>query len=193
MDNKLIQLNKSLQTKKIPNLRAGDIVRVHKKIKEGDKERVQVFKGLVIAIKGKQSSSPTVTVRRESQGIGMEMIIPIFSPSIEKIELLRHSKVRRSKLYYMRDRTGKSAKMKAKDFKEGELDKEDNPQIEDSQSKQEEEKGSRKDDKKNINERKSKGTEENETLKDENRDGDEDDKKEKGRKERKEGEEKEKK
>ena len=120
MDQKLIDFNKSLRTKKMPDIKTGDIVRVHKKIKEGDKERVQVIKGLVIAIKGKQSSSPTITVRRDSQGIGVEMTFPIYLPTIEKIEVLRHSKVRRSKLYYMRERAGKSAKMKMRDLTEEE-------------------------------------------------------------------------
>ncbi|MCK5080953.1 MAG: 50S ribosomal protein L19 [Candidatus Moranbacteria bacterium] len=120
MDQRLIDFNKSQQRADIPEIQTGDIVRVHKKIKEGEKERIQIFKGLVIAIKGKQSSSPTITVRRDSQGIGTEMVLPIYLPSIKKIEVLRHSKVRRSKLYYMRDRSGKSAKMKIKDFSEQE-------------------------------------------------------------------------
>ncbi len=120
MDQKIIAFNKSLQNKNIPEIKVGDIVRVHKRIKEGSKERVQVFKGLVIAIKGKQSSSPMITVRRESQKIGVEATFPIFLPTIEKIEVLRHSKVRRSKLYYMRERSGKSAKMKAVDLTEKE-------------------------------------------------------------------------
>ncbi len=113
--------NKNLRNqKKVPQLKPGDIVRVHKRIKEGEKERVQVFKGLVIAIKGKQSSSPMVTVRRESQGVGVEITFPLYLPSIEKIDLLRHSKVRRAKLYYMRGRTGKAAKMKVIELSEKE-------------------------------------------------------------------------
>jgi large subunit ribosomal protein L19 len=121
MDQKIIEFNKSLQNNKFPTINIGDIVRVHRKIKEGEKERIQVFKGLVIAIKGKQSSSPTITVRRVSEGIGIEMIFPIFSPVIQKIEILRHSKVRRSKLYYMRERFGKAAKMKTIELNEEEL------------------------------------------------------------------------
>lgn len=115
MDQKVIDFNKSQQTKELPELAVGDIVRVHKKITEGDKERVQIFKGLIIAIKGKQSSSPTITVRRESQKIGIEMTFPIYMPAVVKIEILRHSKVRRSKIYYMRELSGKAAKMKAID------------------------------------------------------------------------------
>lgn len=121
MNQKLIDFNKTLKRADIPtDIKTGDVIRVHKKIKEGEKERVQIFKGLVIAIKGKQSSSPTITVRRDSQGVGVEMILPIFLPAIEKIEILRHSKIRREKLYYMRERAGKSAKMKIKDFSEKE-------------------------------------------------------------------------
>ena len=120
MHQKLIAFNQALRNKPLPKLRVGDIVRVHKRIKEGEKERVQVFKGLIIAIKGKQSSSPTITIRRESQGVGVEMTLPLYLPTIEKIDLLRHSKVRRAKLYYMRERTGRAAKMKAVELSEEE-------------------------------------------------------------------------
>ncbi len=116
MNQKLLDFNRALKRTDIPEIKTGDVIRVHKKIKEGDKERVQIIKGLVIAIKGKQSSSPTITVRRD----GVEMIFPIYLSTIEKIEILRHSKIRRSKLYYMRERSGKSAKMKIKDFSEKE-------------------------------------------------------------------------
>lgn len=120
MDQKVIDFNKSQRTKELPKLQVGDIVRVHKKIKEGEKERVQIFKGLIIAIKGRQSSSPTITVRRESQKIGVEVTFPIYMPTVVKIEVLRHSKVRRSKIYYMRELSGKAAKMKAVDITEEE-------------------------------------------------------------------------
>lgn len=121
MNQKLIQFNQKTRKANLPNIQVGDIVRVHRKIKEGEKERVQIFKGLVIAIKGRQSSSPTITVRRESDGVGVEMILPIYLPTIKKIDVLRHSKVRRSKLYYMRNRTGRNAKMKVKSLTESEL------------------------------------------------------------------------
>ncbi|MEA2006819.1 MAG: 50S ribosomal protein L19 [Patescibacteria group bacterium] len=120
MNQKIIDFNKSQQKNKVPTLRVGDIVRVHKRIQEGDKERIQIFKGLIIAIKGKQSSSPTITVRRESGKVGVEATFPIHLPTIEKIDLLRHSKVRRSKIYYMRERSGRGAKMKAVDITEDE-------------------------------------------------------------------------
>lgn len=116
MNQKMIQFNKSLPKKDIICPKAGDVVNVHKKIKEGEKERVQIFKGLVIAVKGKQSSSPMITVRKESDGIGTEIIFPLHLPTIEKIEILRHSTVRRAKLYYMRGRTGKRAKMKIQEL-----------------------------------------------------------------------------
>lgn len=135
MNNKLSELNKSMFSKTDIRFKTGDIVRVHKKIKEGDKERIQIFKGLIIAVKGRQSSSPMITVRRESQGIGVEMIFPLFSPNIKKIDLLRHSKVRRSKLYYMRKRTGKAAKMKVKDLSEKEKEEIAKVSKKDSESK----------------------------------------------------------
>jgi ribosomal protein L19 len=121
MDQKIIDFNKSQQHTKFPKISIGDVIRVHRTIKEGEKARVQVFEGLVIAEKGAQSSSPTITVRKVSKGIGVEMIFPIFSPVIEKIEIVRHSIVRRSKLYYMRKRFGKAAKMKTIEPTEEEL------------------------------------------------------------------------
>lgn len=116
MNQTLLKFNQDLKTIQRPTLKAGDFVNVHKRIKEGNKERVQVFKGMVIAIKGGQSSSPMITVRRESQGVGVEITFPLYLATIEKIEVLRHSKVRRAKLYYMRGRSGKAAKMKVKDL-----------------------------------------------------------------------------
>ncbi len=124
MDQRIIEFNKNIRNqKKVPQLKPGDIVRIHKRIKEGEKERIQVFKGIIIAIKGKQSSSPMITVRRESQGVGVEITFPLYSPFIEKIDLLRHSKVRRAKLYYLRERTGKAAKMKVIELSEEEKQK----------------------------------------------------------------------
>ena len=121
MDQKIIDFNKEQRHSKFPKIKIGDVVRVHRTIREGGKSRVQVFEGLVIAIKGKQSSSPTVTVRKVTKDIGVEMIFPIFSPVITKVEIVRHSKVRRSKLYYMRKRFGKAAKMKTVDPTEEEI------------------------------------------------------------------------
>lgn len=136
MNQKLVDFNQSQRTKNIPLLRVGDIVRVHKRIKEGDKERVQVYKGLIISIKGNQSSSPVITIRRESQGVGVEIVFPLYLPTIEKVDLLRHSKVRRSKLYYMRQRSGKAAKMKVLDL----TDKEKESQAQDKKQPEKQEK-----------------------------------------------------
>ena len=100
----------------MPELRTGDTVRVHRKIVEEGKERVQIFEGLVIAKKGGQSSSPTITVRKSSFGIGVELILPVYSPSIEKIELVKRAKTRRSKLYFVRDKADRELKRKLRDI-----------------------------------------------------------------------------
>lgn len=96
-----------------PKCDVGDTVRVHVKIKEGSRERVQVFEGTVIA-KKHGGIEESVTVRRLSYGVGCEKVFPIHAPNIEKIEVVRHGRVRRAKLYYLRDRLGKSAKIKEK-------------------------------------------------------------------------------
>ena len=101
---------------KRPAVQAGDIVKIHRKIKEGAKERVQAFEGIVIAVKGKQSSSPMITVRRISLGIGVEITIPVYSPTIAKIEILKQAKVRRSKLCYLRRKALKISKLKTKEL-----------------------------------------------------------------------------
>lgn len=98
---------------KIPEFRAGDNVSVSYRIVEGDKERIQVFKGLVIKKKGNNINS-TFTVRKISGGIGVERIFPLYSPKISKIEVIRKGKVRRSKLYYIRKLKGKAAKIEEK-------------------------------------------------------------------------------
>ena len=95
----------------LPKIEIGDTVKVHVWIKEGEKKRVQVFEGTVIA-KKHGGISGTFTVRRVSYGVGVEKVFPVHAPSIEKIETVRHGKVRRAKLYYLRDRVGKSAKIK---------------------------------------------------------------------------------
>ena len=94
-----------------PVVAVGDTVRVHLKVKEGNRERIQVFEGIVIA-KKHGGIEETFTVRRVSYGVGVEKVFPVHSPSVEKIELVRHGKVRRAKLYYLRDRVGKAAKIK---------------------------------------------------------------------------------
>jgi len=97
----------------LPEFKSGDNVRVHVRIKEGDKERIQVFQGDVIAKKGKGING-TFTVRKVSSGIGVERIFPLHSPNVTKIQVMRKGDVRRSKLYYLRDRTGKAARISAK-------------------------------------------------------------------------------
>ena len=94
-----------------PVVEVGDTVRVHIKVKEGNRERIQVFEGTVIA-KKHGGLEETFTVRRVSYGVGVEKVFPVHAPSIEKIETVRHGKVRRAKLYYLRDRVGKSARIK---------------------------------------------------------------------------------
>jgi large subunit ribosomal protein L19 len=104
------QLEKAYLKDKVPTFKSGDTVRVHVKIKEGDKERVQVFQGTVIGRRG-AGVSETFTVRKMSSGIGVERIFPLHSPNVSKIERIRLGKVRRAKLYYMRGLTGKSARI----------------------------------------------------------------------------------
>ena len=96
-----------------PEVNIGDYVKVHLKIKEGARERIQVFEGTVIARKG-GGLSETMTVRRVSYGVGVERILPVHSPKIDKIEIVRKGRVRRAKLYYLRDRVGKAAKITEK-------------------------------------------------------------------------------
>ncbi len=94
-----------------PVANVGDTVRVHLKVKEGNRERIQVFEGTVIA-KKHGGIEETFTVRRVSYGVGVEKVFPVHSPAVEKIEVVRHGKVRRAKLYYLRGRVGKAAKIK---------------------------------------------------------------------------------
>ena len=96
-----------------PVVNVGDTVRVHVKIKEGSRERIQVFEGIVIA-KRHGGLEETITVRRVAYGVGVEKVFPLHSPSIEKIETVRTGFVRRAKLYYLRDRAGKAAKIREK-------------------------------------------------------------------------------
>ena len=95
----------------MPEVEVGSTVKVHVKIREGERERVQVFEGTVIARKG-SGISESFTVRRISYGVGVERVFPIHSPNVVKVETVRRGRVRRSKLYYLRDRVGKAAKVK---------------------------------------------------------------------------------
>ena len=95
----------------VPEFNVGDTVRVHGKIKEGNRERIQVFEGVVLKKQG-GSSRETFTVRKNSNGIGVEKTWPLHSPNVEKVEVIRRGKVRRAKLNYLRQRVGKAAKVK---------------------------------------------------------------------------------
>ena len=112
MDKLKLILDASLKAD-APEINIGSTVRVHVKIREGNRERIQVFEGTVIAKRGSGISS-TFTVRRVSYGVGIERVFPVHSPNVAKVEVVREGKVRRSKLYYLRDRVGKSAKVKEK-------------------------------------------------------------------------------
>lgn len=104
------ELTKS-QLKEMPPVLVGDTVKVHVKVKEGARERIQVYEGIVIA-KKHGGIEESFTVRRISYGIGVEKVFPLHAPSVEKVEVVRRGKVRRAKLYYLRDRVGKAAKVK---------------------------------------------------------------------------------
>jgi large subunit ribosomal protein L19 len=97
--------------KDLPEMRAGDTVRVHTKIKEGDKERIQVFEGVVIAYRKGAPGNSMFTVRKVSYGVGVERMFPVHSPRIERVEVVGHGEVRRSRLYYLRDLQGKAARL----------------------------------------------------------------------------------
>lgn len=94
-----------------PELRAGDTLRVHTKIKEGEKERIQIFEGVLIRLR-RGGNRATITVRKVSHGVGVERIFPLSAPSIERIEVKSHGVVRRAKLYYLRNLSGKAARIK---------------------------------------------------------------------------------
>lgn len=100
-----------------PEIDAGDTVRVHQRITEGRNERIQIFQGIVISMRGGKTAGATYTVRRTaSNGIGVERTFPIYSKSVDRVEVLRKAKVRRAQLYYLRDRQGKAARLREKRF-----------------------------------------------------------------------------
>lgn len=110
MDKIQAFVNEQLKTE-IPELNIGDTVRVHNKIKEGAKERIQMYEGTIISRHG-GGISETFTVRRISNGIGVEKTFPVHSPNVAAVEIIRRGKVRRAKLFYLRDRVGKQSKVK---------------------------------------------------------------------------------
>jgi len=116
MSDELIRLVEATQLRDdIPEFGPGDTVNVHVRVVEGDKERIQQFKGVVISIRG-SGARKTFTVRKVSNGVGVERIFPLYSPKIARIEVLRRGHVRRAKLYYLRQRSGKSARIKEKRY-----------------------------------------------------------------------------
>ena len=107
----LIEFEKKWQKTALPELRAGYTVRLHQKIREGDKERIQMFEGLVIKMSSGGGLGKTVTMRKVVDGIGVEKIVPINSPNLAKVEVVKKSKVRRAKLYYVREKLGKKFRL----------------------------------------------------------------------------------
>jgi large subunit ribosomal protein L19 len=114
-DNTMNEIIKEIEAEQlkenVPQFHVGDTVKVYGKIKEGNRERIQVFEGTVIKKQG-GSNRATFTVRKNSNGVGVEKTWPLHSPNVEKVEVVRQGKVRRAKLYYLRDRVGKKAKVK---------------------------------------------------------------------------------
>ena len=109
--NLVDQIEQKEMKEKTPEVRIGDTARVHFRIVEGNKERVQVVEGFVIKMRGSQNRK-TITVRKVSFGVGVERIFPLHSPRVEKVEIVKHAKVRQAKLYYLRELRGKAARLK---------------------------------------------------------------------------------
>ena len=121
----------TLAAKTLPNIRPGQTVKVHQKIKDGEKTRTQIFEGIVIAHKHGLGTNGNITVRKISNGIGVERIFPLHSPSVEKFEIIKTAKVRRAKLYYLRDKTARETRKKTKLIQQKPLTKEsDTPTAE---------------------------------------------------------------
>ena len=109
--NIIDRLEAGLLRKDLPRITPGDTVKVHVKVKEGEKERIQIYQGIVIGIKG-GGMRASFTVRKISSGVGVERIFPLNSPTVDKLEVLRHGKVRRAKLYFLREKLGKAGRLK---------------------------------------------------------------------------------
>ena len=118
--NQLERIQRSLVKKTVSTFEIGDTVRVHVKVVEGDKERIQVFEGVVIARKGGRNSE-TFTVRKISYGVGVERIFPVHSPIVTRVDVVRQGKVRRAKLYYLRAKKGRTAKLEDREFVQADL------------------------------------------------------------------------
>jgi len=126
----------NINARKKIEIRPGDTVRVHQKIEEKGKTRIQMFEGLVIAVKHGKEAGGTFTVRKVSSGVGIERIFPLYSPAIEKIEVVKQSKVRRAKLYYIRDKVAREVKSKIKQLmtqtpqSTADFEEEEKPEVE---------------------------------------------------------------
>lgn len=131
--NRLERIQRSLTKKTVPMFEIGDTVRVHVKVVEGEKERIQVYEGTVIARKGTLNAE-TFTVRKVSYGVGVERIFPIHSPNVAKVAVVRQGKVRRAKLYYLRSKKGKFAKVEDREFSAESRPQTSAPSVEQSAS-----------------------------------------------------------
>jgi len=139
--NKIKEIIKKFSKKNVPNILPGDTVKVFQKIKDGAKERIQVFEGTVLGKKHGSEVGATITVRKVSKGVAVERIFPIHSPLIEKIEVVKRSKVRRAKLYFLRTAKGKRGRLKRLDVNLGEINKVEEISEEEVEEKTEEVKG----------------------------------------------------
>ncbi len=123
MQDLIKKYEKTQIKRKMPDIRPGDTVKVYQKIKEGEKERIQFFQGTVLKIHGGYGMNGTFTVRKKSLGVGVEKIFPFHLPSITKLEILKKGKIRRAKLYYLRKRQEKAAKLKEREVSTEDLEK----------------------------------------------------------------------
>ena len=118
--NKIETITKEQLNKELPDIKPGDTVKIYQKIKEKDKERLQVFEGIVLARKHGKGINATITVRKVVAGVGVEKIFPIHVPTVEKIEVVKSSRIRRAKLYYLRTAKGRKSRLKRREAKEEE-------------------------------------------------------------------------
>jgi large subunit ribosomal protein L19 len=116
MSSKIQEFAKKYLTKNAPDIRPGDVVKIHQKIQEKKGQRIQIFEGIVLAKKHGIGVSATITVRKVVDGVGVEKIYPLHSPNIAKIEVVKRSKVRRAKLYFLRGASGRKSRLKRKEF-----------------------------------------------------------------------------
>ncbi len=157
------------QLKNQVKIRVGDTVRVHQRIKDGDKERIQVFEGLVIAKKHGDGINGTFTVRKVASGVGVEKVFPLHTPMIEKVEIVKSGKVRRAKIYYIREATGRRGRLKEIKRKEEVKNEEKKEEVSDASKDKKEESDLKSHDKKEDTLKKSEKNEEGVTEKEEDK------------------------